>query len=725
LAFFLLALTLMGRRRKLSPSWLRALVVAASLAVVPFALLSAESQAVVWMNAVNVSLVNGSLQKTSGCDGCDDAGATSQQALIQGDGFVEFTVGEANTLWAAGFSHGNTNTTYADIDFAFRFNGGGWADVLENGIYQSGGDTPYAPGDVFRVAVVAGRIQYSRNGVVLHESQTAPQYPLALDMSLATMGARIVNARIGVPDPPPPYGGFLEKAGSQTYRGRFTAAEIQSFLPPNGTTGPFKFPAPYGTTAVRLTNANDCGGTDCVAYVGYSYWRNTNHHAGRPEMLIFLGLDRSAGGPGPSLFSYDKSTDQVQNLGPLFPSSSVYSYATGEGWYFSGTQATKLYAYLVGSGVLRRYDVLSHQFDSTVAMDLATCPRPGICPANAAYIFQPHSSDDDTTHSATVQDTAFNRLGCVVYKSTGNQFQYFAPPNGFTLDECHVDKSGNWLMLLEVNPNASVQNRIVDLQHGTITTINDLNGSLGHLDMGYGYAVGADNFNSFPNATILLKFPVISTQRPVGPVVHYNKRWDIAAANHIAHGNAVGGVPAESQYACGSNASRVPDMADEIVCFSLDPNRNVDGSLDVLVVGQVMTDLNATGGRDFNSDDYTQLPKGNLDITGRYFIWTTNMGGGRLDAFLVKVPYQWFSQQVSIAESGNGRPPCHPEPDLDSSVSSADTIADGHSRQNSHVRPNRPGNDRHHHVGAIPSCADTAEGKPHHDSIPRERDEAK
>ena len=75
--------------------------------------------------------------------------------------------------------------------------------------------------------------------------------------------------------------------------------------------------------------------------------------------------------------------------------------------------------------------------------------------------------------------------------------------------------------------------------------------------------------------------------------------------------------PPESQYACGSNASRVPDMADEIVCFSLDPNRNADGSLDVLVVGQVMTDLDATGGRDFNGDDYAQLPKGNLDVTGR------------------------------------------------------------------------------------------------------------
>jgi len=629
----------MSTRRGFSLSWLRTTVVTGSLAIASFALLSAESQEVVWTNAVNVAIVNGSLQKTAGCDGCDDAGASSQQALIQGDGFVEFTVGEANTLWTAGFGHGDTDTSYGDIDFAFLFNGGGWAAVYENGIYQDGGDTPYSPGDVFRVAVVAGTVHYSVNGRILHESQTAPQYPLVLDASLFSLGATIANARIGVPDPPPPTDGFLiEKSGAPTLRGRFTRDQILAFLPPDEATGPFTFPMPYGTTAVRLTNANDCGGIDCLAYVGYSYWRNTNNHVGRSEMLIFLGLDRSTGGLGPSLLSYDKTTDQVQNLGPLFPDTSPYSYATGEGWYFSGTQATKLYVYLVGSSVLRRYDVLSHSFDASAAMDLRICKRRGACPSNAAYIFQPHSSDDDSTHSATVQDASFSRLGCVVYKS--KRFRFFAPPVGFELDECHVDKSGNWLMLLEVNPNGSVQNRIVDLLQGTITTIDDLNGSLGHLDMGFGYAVGADNFNSLPNATILLKFPVTSTERPVGPTLHYNKRWDIAAANHIAHGNAIAGQPAESQYACGSNASRVPDMADEIVCFSLNPNRNPDGSLDVLVVGQVMTDLDAAGGRDFNGDDYTQLPKGNLDVTGRYFIWTTNMGGDRLDAFLVKVPYQ-------------------------------------------------------------------------------------
>jgi hypothetical protein len=58
-------------------------------------------------------------------------------------------------------------------------------------------------------------------------------------------------------------------------------------------------------------------------------------------------------------------------------------------------------------------------------------------------------------------------------------------------------------------------------------------------------------------------------------------------------------------------------------------------ALDVLVVAPIMTDLKASGG---GSDDYSKMPKGALDITGEYFIWGSNLGGNRQDAFIVKVP---------------------------------------------------------------------------------------
>ena len=602
----------------------------------------AEDEGVVWANLVNVSLESSGtvLRKTGGCDGCDDAGATSQQELTAGDGYIEFTVGEATTFWMGGLGYGNDGTGFGDIDFGFRFNGFGGADVLENGMY-AGGDTPYAAGDVFRVAVVNGRVQYSRNGQYLLESARVPQYPLRLDVSLGSVGASVRDARLGVFPPPPSGGGLLEKAGSPAKRPRFTRTQIDGFLPAGGATGKFRFPVPYNTDAVRLTNAADCDGGDCLWYTGYSYWRNINNHVSSADMYIFLGSNPKRGGKGPFLLRYNKVTDAVQNVGPLFTPDSPYYHATGEGWYFSGTQPTKLYTFVVGSTQLRRFDILTRTFDPEAPLDLGRCPRPSVCPAGSAFLTQPHSSDDDQTHSATVQNQSWQRIGCVV--TQGRRYYYFAPASGYLLDECHIDKSGRWLMLIETTAGGSRINRIVNLRNGRITVIQDVDGALGHLDMGHGYAVGADTYNPLPNATILLKLPASSTTRPVGPVVHYNKRWDIGAANHIAHGNAAAGGSPEDQYACGSNASRVADMADEIVCFSLDPNRNADGSLDVLVVGQVLTDLNMPGGDDGTGSDYSKLPKGNLDVSGRYFIWTTNLAGDRLDAVLVKIPAERLS----------------------------------------------------------------------------------
>jgi hypothetical protein len=614
-----------------------ALSACAALAFAQQMAAGAQTAGVTWTAVMNATATGSSLQKTAGCDGCDDAGGASQQLLMSGDGYIEFTVGEVGTLWVAGLSRGNDSTYIGDIDFAFRFNGAGYADVLEGGAYQAGGDTPYTAGDVFRIAVVGGRVQYSKNGQFLRESAALPDYPLLLDATLATMGASVRDAKLVVSPLPPAGGGLLEKSGSPARRPRFTRAHIEQFLPAGGSAGPFTFPSPYNTEGVRLTDASLCAsGADCLWYVGYSYWRNINNHTASADMYIFLGTDANRGGAGPVLIRYHKATDTVQHLGPLFAPGTPHYWSTGEGWYFSGTQATRLYTLVVGDTQLRRFDVLTRLFDAVPALDLASCPKPAVCPAASAYITQAHSSDDDDTHSATVQDADWRRLGCVV--SRRGVYSYFAPASGSVFDECHVDKSGRWLVMIEVSPDGSEINRVINLVDGSAVVIEDVDGALGHLDMGHGYAVGADNYDGYPNATILVTFPLESAQRPIGPVVHYNKRWDINAANHIAHGNARAGTnPAES-YACGSNASRVADMADEIVCFPLDAYRNADGSLDVLVVGQVMTDLDAAGGQDYDNDDYEQLPKGNLDVTGRYFIWTANAGGDRLDAFLVKVP---------------------------------------------------------------------------------------
>jgi len=430
----------------------------------------------------------------------------------------------------------------------------------------------------------------------------------------------LVSAIAGIPvraqSLPAVPGGFVEPATATEARPRI--------VPPLPSRGPFTFPAPYNTTGVRLTNAGDCGGADCVRYVGYSYWRNTNNHVGSNTMLIVLSLDRRFGGGGPTLYSYDKTTDQVSVVGPLFDAAHPLSWASGEGWYWSGTQPTKLY---VNQGAkLQRYDALARTLETVFDASAQF--------GADKYIWQMHSSADDRVHSATLRSSVtYEMLGCLVYREDTRQFSYFARVG--PMDECQVDDSGRWLLIKEnVDGAAGEDNVIVDLRDGGQSVLLDQAGAAGHSDMGYGYMVAADNWSDQPGSIRLWTFgpgfPAAQAGAPAqGLLVYRSADW-ASQMNHVSHSNARPGVPAARQYACGSGASRqARSRANEIQCFPL------DGSLRVLVVAPVMTNLDAPGG---GSDDYAKLPKGNLDVTGRYFIWTSNTGGNRLDAFIVKVP---------------------------------------------------------------------------------------
>jgi len=408
-------------------------------------------------------------------------------------------------------------------------------------------------------------------------------------------------------------GGWIEQQTTAP-RARWTTSFLQSFVPT--TRGSFTFPAPYNTQAVRITEAGDCGGKDCVWYVGYSYWRNTNAHEGSDEMLIFLGLASNRGGTGPTLFKYNKVTDTIRKVGPLFPTGSKFIDHTGEGWYFSAGRPTTLY--MNDGPKMLRYDVASQRFETVFDVTSQFGPN--------RKIRQMHSSNDDLVHSATLLAADSGEyLGCVVFSEAKRQFRFYQKIGKF--DECNLDRSGRWTVSLEdIGVPKDIANRIFDNETGQETRLNGPKGTLGHLDMGYGYMLGADNHNPSPNATILWNFEPIISQ---GPLLHRNSNWDLAAINHPSHLNAKLNVPLSQQYACGSDCSK-NNFQNEITCFRL------DGSNDELIVAPVMSDLNARGGL----EPYGRYPKGNLDISGQYFIWTTNLGGDRMDAFMVRVPAQ-------------------------------------------------------------------------------------
>jgi hypothetical protein len=399
-----------------------------------------------------------------------------------------------------------------------------------------------------------------------------------------------------------------------------TQLQVNAFLPQRG---PFTFPAPYNTRGIRITNATDCGGQDCVFPIGYSYWRNTNYHVHDDEMLVFLGMNDRRGGGGPTLFRVNKKTGQVTNAGPLFPPNSRFSAASGEMWYFSPSLPNMLY--IRDGAKLVRYDVIQRTFETV--FDATTHFGSG------HFIWQMHTSNNDRVHSATLRrSTDYAELGCFVYFEDSGEFRFFARKGSY--DECQIDRSGRYLVIKEnVTGRYGADNRFIDLKTGTERLLIDEDGAGGHSDMGYGVMIAADNWSS-PNAMRRWDFthPTLD-----GTEVYRGNHWTAPAPNHVSFTHARPDVPLDEQYVCGSAASTRNDVhTNEIICFLLARGSHTR----TLVVAPVMTNMAALGG----GDSYNKLPKGNLDVTGQYFIWTSNMGGNRIDAFIVKVPAQKLYQ---------------------------------------------------------------------------------
>jgi hypothetical protein len=154
-------------------------------------------QNVTWINVTSTATVTGnSIQKTGGCEGCNDAGGVSQQQLASGTGYVQLTAASGRAQYV-GLTHTTTTPLTASVmDYTFYLSIGNLCEIREFGAYI--GDCPYVPGDVLKVAIEAGPVvKYYRNGVFLRTSSTAPNnYPYVLGTDLLSVGAAVNNAQI-------------------------------------------------------------------------------------------------------------------------------------------------------------------------------------------------------------------------------------------------------------------------------------------------------------------------------------------------------------------------------------------------------------------------------------------------------------------------------------------------------------------------------------------------
>jgi hypothetical protein len=162
--------------------------------------INVTASSITWTHMVNCSAVANSLQKTGGVDMSDDAHATSQQAALSGDAYVEFTAQQADTERWCGLNNSNEiHQSANDINFAIKLTSTRKANVVENGVVKA--KSKYKAGNVFRVAVESGVVNYYKNGSVFYTSTAAPVYPLLVNASLVNTMSTVENVMINVAQP--------------------------------------------------------------------------------------------------------------------------------------------------------------------------------------------------------------------------------------------------------------------------------------------------------------------------------------------------------------------------------------------------------------------------------------------------------------------------------------------------------------------------------------------
>ena len=141
------------------------------------------------MGLANVSASGNNLEKTSGCGGCPDASAASEQL---GAG-VQFTASETASLRFIGLGTGSVGTQPGDISFAWRLQNG-TAEVRESGAYRT--ETSFAAGDTLTITADTGGVRYAKNGVVVYVSPSAAAQALRVQAVLFDLNATLSNIMV-------------------------------------------------------------------------------------------------------------------------------------------------------------------------------------------------------------------------------------------------------------------------------------------------------------------------------------------------------------------------------------------------------------------------------------------------------------------------------------------------------------------------------------------------
>ncbi len=153
-------------------------------------------EAVVWQNAVGVTVSGNNLTKTA-VNGWNNAGASSTRAIASGDGYMEWTVLGATTTQMVGLSDAPDSTyqyTVGDFKVYRVFPGPGYHVWERN--ENKGLRGAFPNGALVRVAYESGVVKYYADGVLLYTSLLPPVYPARVWATIYYQNAIVNNAVI-------------------------------------------------------------------------------------------------------------------------------------------------------------------------------------------------------------------------------------------------------------------------------------------------------------------------------------------------------------------------------------------------------------------------------------------------------------------------------------------------------------------------------------------------
>jgi hypothetical protein len=557
---------------------------------------SGTIQNVVWTSLVNCAVTGDVLQKTSGCDGCPDAGAVSTQTISAGNGYVEFKATDTATLRFIGLSNGNPGTSIEEIKFALALRSG-IVEVYESGVYKA--DTPYFLNDMFRISVEAGQVKYYRNGAVFYTSNLAPSYPLLVDTSLLNLNATIANAKLFTSSPPSSGGPNPTLLPVATTSQVPLTAQYNALNVPSLSAGGSYLDPTTGVKIYKLTSATypapnlNCGHdyAEGGAEVSRPYSGSTR--------AILAHQDGDTGGPYWLIdFTPGVGVSNPRQLTGLFAPQFDLAFA------FSNNPATPYYAYVYNGSSIRRFDIRT----MTDAPGNGW-PVTGINATDAVWL---HQSEDD---SFFVWMLGGNGNTIVGYEPGSGALKTHTDVN---LNEPRIDRAGRYVGISMDNNGLKVW----DWNTNTITwtTTGDPGIPFAHNASLRRRWLGVNWNSSFP--------PPFAMFTPDVP--NSGEEFGAPANAHLVHGS-------------GNWIQPTAAFNDQWALFYHYGSLQPVGTGWLSPGGMVLITRNGERrllGHPYNTGTtYNYLAFAKFSPDGKYVLFTSNMNGsGRNDLFLAELP---------------------------------------------------------------------------------------